>query len=403
MMTTGLHEGSGGRWRIVEILREWCQPEWNGSDLERIRKWLKGAEEQRESEPLIDLINWIGLNPTLRPLGIPILQAMRKMSLLDITRMAGRRLGFLIAILIASRIAGMKIREYLFAGPGKHFEAITSMVKKFKHDLPICTVGSLPFSMIGCRSSIPEDSYPVIVEHPVKSMEDAKNLRLPTLNNNKRWLDLIEPLKLFSENYTLFKSSYIEAPFTMAGLALGAEQIAKKTVKDKSLVKWCLDFCVDLIILGAKAQIDAGSDVVVLVDPTAALLSPKAYEEFGANPTRKVLEQIKVPVILHICGDTTHIIERMLDTGVQGISLDSVVDIPSIIESVPSNVIIIGNIPTVETLLLGNPDRVIQECKILMDKMRNVPNYIVSPSCDLPVDTPHENVIAMMETIRHYK
>lgn len=402
-MTTGLHERSQGRQKIVEILREWCQSEWNRDNLERIRKWTKGVEEQSESEPLMDLINSIGLNSNLRPLGILILQVMRKMSLFDITRMAGRRLGFLLAMLIASRIVGMKIREYLFAGPLKHFEAITSMIKKFKHDLPICTVGSLPFSMIGCRSSIPEDSYPVIVEHPVKSMEDAKNLRLPTLDNNKRWLDLIEPLKLFSENYTILKSSYIEAPFTMAGLFLGTEEIAKKTIKDKNLVKRCLDFCVDLIILGAKAQIDAGSDVVVLVDPTAALLSPKAYEEFGANPTRRVVEQIKVPVILHICGDTTHIIERICDTGVQGISLDSMVDIPFIIERVPSNVIIIGNIPTVETLFLGNPDRVIQECKILLDKMMNVPNYIVSPSCDLPVDTPHENVIAMMETIRRYK
>jgi uroporphyrinogen decarboxylase len=82
---------------------------------------------------------------------------------------------------------------------------------------------------------------------------------------------------------------------------------------------------------------------------------------------------------------------------------DSMVDLPSIVNRVPSNIVLMGNIPTVEKLYLGKPDDFIRECTALMEKMRNVQNYIVTSSCELPLDTPQENVTAMMETIRRFR
>jgi uroporphyrinogen decarboxylase len=113
-----------------------------------------------------------------------------------------------------------------------------------------------------------------------------------------------------------------------------------------------------------------------------------------------VVEQIERPVILHICGNSTHIIEMMCATGVQGISIDFMVDLPAIVPRVPNDVVIMGNINPVGTLLNGTPEEVRRETRELMKKMAGVPNYIGMSGCDIPLPAPIENVQAMVETMK---
>lgn len=105
-------------------------------------------------------------------------------------------------------------------------------------------------------------------------------------------------------------------------------------------------------------------------------------------------------VILHICGNTNRIIEDMCATGAQGISVDQSVDLPSIKDRVPSDIVIIGNISPVGTLMTGKAEEVRRETKDLLERMRDVPNYILAPGCDIAVESPIENIESMIDIVK---
>jgi uroporphyrinogen decarboxylase len=131
-------------------------------------------------------------------------------------------------------------------------------------------------------------------------------------------------------------------------------------------------------------------------------LSKKAYAKFAGCYTKKLVDRVTLPVSLHICGNSSHIIEEMCATGVRAISVDSPVDIPSIVHRVPPNILIIGNISPVGTLRTGTPEDVAKETRELLEQMRNVPNYVMATGCDSAFDTPFENIEAMIDTVKNF-
>ena len=72
-------------------------------------------------------------------------------------------------------------------------------------------------------------------------------------------------------------------------------------------------------------------------------------------------------------------------------------------EQLPEEVVLIGNINPTKTMALGNTEEVRKEVHELLQVMRRYPNFILSTGCDLPQDTPIENIKVFMETGRGYE
>jgi [methyl-Co(III) methanol-specific corrinoid protein]:coenzyme M methyltransferase len=66
----------------------------------------------------------------------------------------------------------------------------------------------------------------------------------------------------------------------------------------------------EVILLFAGAQVNAGADVITVADhATMDLCSPGAYRDFLMPIHSMLAKEIKVPIMLHICGDTLDRIE----------------------------------------------------------------------------------------------
>ncbi|MBI2876192.1 MAG: uroporphyrinogen decarboxylase family protein [Candidatus Tectomicrobia bacterium] len=392
-------EGAEG---IIRIVREWTREAADGQALERVRDWVGRVDGGRPAEPLIDIINWIGLQPSLRGLGLKILEALRGMRLGEIVRIAGRRMAFPLALSVAPKLSGTTIKQNILGGAERKFQTMLRAFQALEADIALCTFADL--SLIGepfdCKVEFPEDAVPMLLDHPIHSREDLRKLYEADFSKATRYPENFATIQMFAGCFTGLKATVSAGPFTMAGLLMGAEEIARKTIKDPQLVQDVLEWCISVLIQDIQAQIACGADLICLGDPTGGLLSPKAYQTFAAEPTRRVIAQIDRPAILHICGNTAHIIEKMCATGVQGISLDYLVDLPSIVSRVPEDVVIMGNINPVGTLLSGTPEEVRQETQQLMERMAGVPNYLGMSGCDIPFPAPIENVQAMVEAIK---
>ncbi len=145
----------------------------------------------------------------------------------------------------------------------------------------------------------------------------------------------------------------------------------------------------------ARAQVQAGADLIGIGDAAASLVGPKVYNEFVWPYEKKLVDGVHalgVPVRLHICGNTSRILEGMgrLQCALVDLDLASMADAR---EKMGPRQVLAGNIHPVHVLRNGPPESItnaIAECH------RQVgPRYIVAAGCEVPRDTPAENLRAL--------
>ena len=114
---------------------------------------------------------------------------------------------------------------------------------------------------------------------------------------------------------------------------------------------------------------------------------------FSLSPFKRLVSNFNnKSLILHICGNTNHLIKLMLDSGAIGLSLDSVMNFKKIKKIVPEEIALIGNLDSVRVFLQSTPDEVAEATRSLKDNMKDTDNFILSSGCDIPIDTPLENI-----------
>ena len=169
------------------------------------------------------------------------------------------------------------------------------------------------------------------------------------------------------------------------------------TILDPDLLQAALRLATAVILPYVRALEDAGADMIAILEPSGSLLSPRRFGAFCGQYVAEIIAAMRVMPILHICGQTTHLLDGMIATGAQGLSLDSAVYFPQAIQRLPDDMVLIGNLDTVVVMNQMAPREVYQTATDLIAAMAPHPNFILSSACDLPLDTPHENIDALLQ------
>jgi uroporphyrinogen decarboxylase len=259
---------------------------------------------------------------------------------------------------------------------------------------------SVEAEALGLPVRFKEMDSPDVTEHPVRGVDDLTALAEPNVPHGGRMPVYLDTLRELTQKTDALIGCYIASPFTLAGLLMSAEELSINTMLEPDLCHTVLDFSSRVAGDYARAQAEAGADFVVLLEPTAALMSPDLYEQFVGPYVRRMVDAVGVPIVLHVCGRTTKLIPSFLKDPVQGLSLDSDVDLPAIAAQVPEDVAIIGNIAPVAVMLNGTPEAVRAAVRELGHRMKHYPNFIPSTGCDVPPEAPKENLEAFSEAVR---
>jgi len=175
--------------------------------------------------------------------------------------------------------------------------------------------------------------------------------------------------------------------------------------RNPGLVYELLELTTETIVSFMKSEIAAGADAIVLGDAISSptVISPKHFELFSFPYIREVIRRAggKVPFILHICGDATPIIEKMVETGTRYLEVDSYVDLAQVRKKHGDSIGIIGNIsPTL--LLAGTAEAVEESCRKAIEAAGLSGAYILGSGCELPKNTPHINLDTMVKVAETY-
>lgn len=316
------------------------------------------------------------------------------MRLIEQVRQAGRLLyapliGYPGVRLTSSTVADNLTRSSIQAA------TLTALIERFDVDVvfPFMDL-SVEAEALGLAIRFHDDGSPDVMEHPVASVEDLEQYCIPNPAADGRMHVFTETIDQLASRSTAKVAGYVSSPFTLAGLLMGAENLAINTLIEPDFCRACIEFATDCVIPYAKAQQHSGADMIVLLDPTAVLLSPNLYEEFVQPYVERVADALDVPVVLHVCGQTTPIMEKLANTRVDGLSLDSDVALPEIMHLIDEEMVIIGNVNPVATMLQKDAAGVHEETKALIHAMEGYENFIVSTGCDVPLEAPLENLAA---------
>jgi MtaA/CmuA family methyltransferase len=166
-------------------------------------------------------------------------------------------------------------------------------------------------------------------------------------------------------------------------------------------VEELLEMCTEVAIAFARAQIEAGADIIGLGDAVGSLVSPDMYRRFALPYEQRIfaaVHEMGAIARLHICGDTNGIVADMVESGADIVDLDWMVNMESAAAQYGDQVSFCGNFDPVVVMLEGTPEEVYNAAHHCMTigGARSISNA----GCEIPLGTPHANLHAQSEALR---
>ena len=309
-------------------------------------------------------------------------------------------------ITFAAKYGGVKFVEYA-TNPSILAQCQIAVAKRFKIDaVYVDSDPIVEIEAMGARIRYPEDESPSILEPIVKNLNDVRALTLPDPERDGRlpvWLNAIRTLreKVGSEFAVI---ANVNGPFLAAAQLLGILGTAKSMRSSPDVLFELLERTTQTIINFMRAEINAGADAIILGDPVSStsVISPQEFIRFSLPYIQNVIRHAgTVPVILHICGNTTRLIDKMVETGARYLELDWSVDLSQVRAKYGNKIGLIGNVnPTL--LLTGTMNAVEENCRKAISAAGLSGAFILGTGCELPKNTPHENLDVMIASAQKY-
>nr|NJM04556.1 methyltransferase [Desulfobacula sp.] len=258
---------------------------------------------------------------------------------LDYVAGAGKRLALPWTGIAGLRLTGMKLYE-VYGSVQNQLEVAKQMEDRFAADFTgIMDDGIILSETLGMKIKVYDYDFPAVQEHGVKTREALARLKMPDPlagGRIKTNIQAIEALAKISEKPLAIS---IEGPFTLAAQLAGVEDLARAIIADPDFVRLLLKFTAGAVKRYAQAVSRAGADLVSIAEPTSIILSPQQFKTFVAPGLQKVFQDLTAWKVLHICGDTSHLLDLILSCGMEGLSLDQVMDIPAVMKKIPENIV----------------------------------------------------------------
>jgi MtaA/CmuA family methyltransferase len=305
---------------------------------------------------------------------------------------------FDIIMTFGARYIGRPLREY-YQDWRVLCQANLAMVEHFQID--IVQAISDPFretSDFGAEIEFPDDDLPLSLVPLLQDYGDLKKLQSPDPATGRRMSDRLEALRHFRGQVggEVPIMGWVEGAFAEAADLRGIQSLMTDTIENPGFVIELLERCVELEIAFARAQIEAGADIVGLGDAAASLISPRMYAKFALPYQQRIFAAIREAGgvgRLHICGQTTHLLPLMAQSGADLIDVDWMVDYGQAAQTFAERgVAICGNFDPVAVMLQGKPERVraaVHAC-LQSGGLRS----FSAAGCEIPLATPHANLRA---------
>jgi MtaA/CmuA family methyltransferase len=305
---------------------------------------------------------------------------------------------FPLLMFFAADRAGISYREY--ATQGRALAAAQLAVQE-RFGLDAITACSDAFRLsadLGGEMAYPDNRAPYLLQPVVRSPGDVGTLGLPDpLARGSRQADRVlavaEMAKAAAGRVAVL--GWVDMPFTEACSVCGVQQFMLLMSDDPTTAHRLLAHLTKLVIQFALAQVEAGADMIGAGDAAASLISPSMYAEFALPYEQEVSRAIhaaEVPVKLHICGNTSRLLDLMVTSGADLYNVDHLVPFEKAVAVYSAHQKCFkGNLDPVAQMMQATPE----QCRALAGQcvaQAAGTRYMLSAGCEIPAETPDETL-----------
>ncbi len=302
----------------------------------------------------------------------------------------------------AGSLVGTSGRE-LLTDVDKLVEALLTVNRTYDPDgQPVVFDLQIEAEILGCDLLWADKAPPTVASHPLATDPEIPD-RLPEPTDGRLPI-VLEAMRRMKDEVGETTALYglVTGVFTLASHLRGTE-IFMDMYDQPAYLDQLLAYCRDVVLRMAELYIEAGMDVVAIVDPLVSQISPRHFEKLLSAPYEDIFRAIRERGVFSsffVCGDATKNIEVMCKTAPDSISIDENIDLATAKEVTDRyNITMGGNIPLTTHMLLGNQQ---DNMKFVVDLLDTIDthNFILAPGCDMPYDVPVENVVGVVQAVR---
>jgi uroporphyrinogen decarboxylase len=254
----------------------------------------------------------------------------------------------------------------------------------------------------GLDIEFPADDVPHEKEFLIKEKSDVLKLKPVHPGNGQRMTDRLLAVDLFKKEVgnEFPISGWVEGCFAMAADLRGVNQFLMDLYEDPCFVVDLLEICLEQAVLFARAQIEAGADIIGVGDAIASVAGPLAYNDLALPYEIRLLQAIREAggmTKLHICGNTTPFLESLPAQHCDILDLDWMVPMDRAAELYGSITCINGNYNPVAALLQGS----VHDVKNAVKACANMggTKHTSAAGCEVPKHTPPANLMAVYDAL----
>lgn len=218
-----------------------------------------------------------------------------------------------------------------------------------------------------------------------------------------RFRVVFEAIRLLDNKYPdlpLFVQAV--GPFTIGSMLFGMEDFLMGLIRFPKQSETVMNYITDFLIEYIRRIYECGDVIVCVGDSVASgdIISFAMFQRFVLPCYQKITGTFKKPMSLHLCGTTHEILKILPETGFRAFAFEGpVVSVDQVRTSCPDEIVRVGNIPTLNVLLYGDPEEVEQESLKALESGVD----LLAPACGIPMYTPEKNLIAMRNAVEKFR
>lgn len=284
-----------------------------------------------------------------------------------------------------------------------HAQAIIALNDKYPADASTVIMDlTVEAEAFGAKVIFPDHEVPSISEPLLKDAQSVVQLEVPTLNKG-RIQEYLKANKKAAES--IIDKPVLGGcigPFSLAGRLYGMSEIMMALYIEPDVVMQLLEKCTTFLQNYCEAIKKTGVDGVIIAEPAAGLISAADCIQYSSNYIKRIVDSVQddnFAIILHNCGNTGHCTQAMIASNAIGLHFGNKVDMIETLSQCPNDRLVMGNLDPVGLFKQSTPLEVYQVTKDLLHKTIDFKNFVISSGCDIPPETPVENIEAFYKAV----
>ncbi|MBN2167488.1 MAG: thioredoxin family protein [Marinilabiliaceae bacterium] len=294
-------------------------------------------------------------------------------------------------------LLGLTATDYLKSA--NHIvNGISKAIELYNPDgIPVIFDLQLEAEALGCELTWADNNPPAVTDHVLTNGKTLSDLIIPDKNSGRIPIAIEATKKIRELHPDIALYGLITGPFTLTLHLLGTDIFMKMMEAPDEVIE-IMEFTNEVAKTMATYYIEAGCDIIAVVDPMTSQIDPTMFEQFvtpSAIDLFSFIREKKALSSFFVCGHAEQNIEVMCKCKPDNISIDENISLTYVKDiALKHNISFGGNLKLTVVMLMGTEEDNQINALECIDLGGNK-GFILAPGCDLPMNTPIENIQAI--------